>query len=146
MPIVTLLVVGAEKLFFLNQPLGAKPTFKLFKLRLDPVPKPLKVPMPRPTIFHSILPCLGDLTPYFGEQIPLSPEQQPCPRSARTESGFELCPPAVRNPESSLYYKLLIRLLISEPRGVQSLRRPLHLRDDFLRDGSRSLLIAGKVH
>jgi hypothetical protein len=62
-------------LFFLDQPLGAKPTFKLFKLDLDPVPKTLKVPVPSPTIFHSIVPRLASLTPYFGEQISFSPEQ-----------------------------------------------------------------------
>jgi hypothetical protein len=133
-------------LLFLNEAPGTKPTFKLFKFRLNPVPKTLKVPMPSPTIFHSILPRLGDFTPYFGEQIPFSRKQQPGPRSAHTESGFELCPPAVRNPKPSIHYKLLIRLLMSEPRGVQSFRRPLHLRDDFLRDGTRSLLITRKVH
>jgi len=133
-------------LLSLDQSLGAKPPLKLFKFDLDPVPKTLEVPMPRPTIFHSILPRLGDFAPYFGEQIPISPEQQACPPTAHTESGFKLCPPAVRNPKSSIHYKLLIRLLMSEPRGVQSLRRPLHLGDDFLRDGTRSLLITRKVH
>ena len=137
-------------MLFLNQPFGAKPHFKAFELRLEPVSETLKAPMPSPTVFHSILPRLGNFAPYFGEQIPFSPEQQSCPQPAHTESGFELCPPAIRNPESSIHYKLLICLLIGllnyEPRGVQSFRRALHLGDDFLRDGTRSLLIAGKVH
>ena len=103
---------------------------KPFELRMEPVPKTLKVPMPRPTIFHPILPRFGDLTPHFREQIAVGVEQQLCPRSARTESCLKLCPPAVRNPKSSIHYEFLI----SEPRGVQSLRSPLHLGDDFLRD------------
>ncbi len=116
--------------------------FKLLELYVKPVSKTLKAPMPRPTIFHPILPSLGILTPYLGEKISFRLIQQSCPRSACTEGDFKLCPPAIRNPKPAIYYKLLIR----EPRGVQSFRRALHLGNDFLRDRARSLLIARKMH
>jgi hypothetical protein len=112
--VVEFLVIRAEKLLSFNQSLRAKPLFKPLKLRVKPVTKTLEIPVPRPTIFHPILPRLGHFTPYFREQITLSLEQQLRPKSARTESGFKLCPPAVRNPKPSIHYKLLL----SEPRGV----------------------------
>jgi len=132
-----LLIVGAEELLSFNQPLGSNPLLKLLELFLKPSSENFEVPMPAPKIFNPVLRRFSRFAPTLGGEISIGPAKQPRPSSTDSENSFELFPPAIRNPESSINH---------EPRGVQSLRRALHLRDDFLRDGSRGLLIARKVH
>src|SRR5579859_6850018 len=93
--------------------------------------------MPTPEIPHSVLSRFRRLAPRFRTQIPFGLTQQHRPTAANSERRLKLNPLAIRNPKSPINY---------EPRGVESLRRALHLGDDFLRDRSRSLLITRKVH
>jgi hypothetical protein len=120
-----------------DQPLRAKPLFKTFKLSLKSRPEDFEIPMPTPEIPNPVLRALRGFAQQLGLQITVSATQYPRPDTVLTEGCFKICPPAVRNPKSPIDHEL---------RGVQSLRRTLHLGDDFLRDGSRSLLIARKVH
>src|SRR5208337_4251235 len=97
--------------------------------------------MPLPEIPHSIPPIAPSLRQrlvlHVRSDETFSPPQKPRPDAIRPKHSFKLGPLPCPDPEPAVD---------DEPRRWESFRRSLHLRDDFLRDRSRSLLIARKVH
>jgi hypothetical protein len=99
--------------------------------------KSFKLAMPTPEIPHSIPPIALGLTLHFRCDVASSLLQKPGPDSLSPKNVYKLNSLTLANPEPAVD---------DEPRRCDSLRRPLHFRDDFLCDGTRSLLIARKVH
>jgi hypothetical protein len=94
--------------------------------------------MPLPEIPHPVpLIAYRAFRLHFRRDVTLSLPQKPRPDSLDPKHIFKLGPFSRGDPEPAVD---------DEPLRSESLRCSLHLRDDFLRDGSRSLLIAGKVH
>ena len=100
-----------------------------------------KTAMPAPEIQNPVprsASCLGlCLAFHFSSDVTFRLPQKPCPDSVPPEYRLKLSPFTFSDPEPAVD---------DEPRRWESLRRSLHLGDDFLRDGSRSLLIARKMH
>src|ERR1700722_19626569 len=119
--VLKLLVISAEELLFFDQPFRAKPPFKIFEPRMKPCSKDFEISMPVPEIFHPILRQRWRLAPHICQQISIGLVQKLSPGSANSKSRLKLCPPAVRYPKPPIDH---------EPRGVESLRSPLHLGDD----------------
>jgi hypothetical protein len=97
----------------------------------------LKPAMPLPKIPNPVLAIGNGLAFYFSCDITFRPPQEPNPNSVRSKNISKLDPLPFSDPEPAVD---------DEPRRCQSLRRPLYLGNDFLRDRSRSLLIAREVH
>jgi hypothetical protein len=93
--------------------------------------------MPFPEIPHPVSPIVDRLAFHFGPEVTLSLPQKPRPDSVSPKNIYKLNSLRIPDPEPAVD---------DEPLRWLSLRRALHLGDDFLRDGTRSLLIAGKVH
>src|ERR1700722_19903918 len=129
-------VIRANEFLFLNQfvdnlPIELRETFR------EPPAEYFKPAMPSPEIPHPVPPIANRLKLHCGRDVTFSLPQKPCPDSILPEHCFKLDPLTFPDPEPAVD---------DEPRRWQSFRRALHLRDDFLRDRSRSLLIARKVH
>src|SRR4051812_34047976 len=122
--VVTIFVVGTEKLFALNYAVREDPGFKTPKVHLIQRSKRLKISMSVPAIPNSILADLGPFTPNLSLLTTFSLIQQSGPNAARIKDCIKLCPPAIRYPKSSIY---------NEPPGEKSFRCALYLGDDFLR-------------
>src|SRR3984957_13002932 len=93
--------------------------------------------MPAPEIPNPVPPIADRLAIHFGCDVTFTRSQEPRPDSFRAKNISKLDPLAFSDPEPAVD---------DEPRRWQSLRRPLHLGDDFLRHRPRSLLIARAVH
>src|ERR1700685_3113473 len=93
--------------------------------------------MPGPKILDSVPPIVDRLAFHLGRDVARPLPQKPRPDSIRPKNISKLNPLALSGPEPAVD---------DEPRRCRSLRRALHLGDDFLRDRSRSLLIARKMH
>src|SRR5204862_591271 len=102
-----------------------------------PLAEHLKHAMPTPEVPHPVLPVGPRLALHFRRDETFSLPQKARPETIWPEHPFKLDSLAFSDPEPAVE---------DEPRRWQSLRRALHLGDDFLRDRSRSLLIARKVH
>jgi hypothetical protein len=93
--------------------------------------------MPPPEVPHPIPAIASRFALNLGSDETFRSPEKPGPDSIGDKNNFELGPLTFSNPELAVD---------DEPLRSESLRRPLHLGDDFLRHRPGSLLIAGKVH
>jgi hypothetical protein len=129
-------VIRADEFLLLNEFVDDMP-IELSEIFRKPLAKNLKPAMPAPKIPNPVTSVTYRLALELGSDATFSPPQEACPNPARTKNNFKLSPLTFSDPEPAVD---------DEPRRRQSLRRSLHLRDDFLRNRPRSLLIARKVH
>src|ERR1700722_18873746 len=130
------LVIRANEFLLLHQFIDNLP-IKLRETLREALTENFKPAMPTPEIPHPVPPIVHRFAFQTGSDVTLSLPQKPCPDSVCPEHCFKFSPPNFSDPEPAVD---------DEPRRCQSLRRALHLRDDFLRDQSRRLLIARKAH
>jgi hypothetical protein len=98
--------------------------------------------MPSPEIFHAIpavFACsiVDRLAFHFRPEVTNRLAQKPRPNSVSLKNIYKFNSLGIPDPEPAVD---------DEPLRSESFGRALHLGDDFLRNGTRSLLIASKVH
>ena len=133
-------VIRANEFLFFHQfvdnlPIELRETFR------KPFAENFKTAMPAPEIQNSVPRSVSSLrwrlAFRFGSDVICRLPQKPCPDSVPPKYRLKLSPLTFSDPEPAVD---------DEPQRCQSFRCALHLRDDFLRHRSRSLLIARKVH
>jgi len=129
-------VIRANEFLFINQSVNHSP-IELREIFRVTFAENFKSTMPTPEIPHPVPPIANRLIFHFGRDVSFSLPQKPRPDSVPAKNNFKLGPLTFSDPEPAVD---------DEPRRCQSFRRALHLGDDFLRDRTRSLLIARKVH
>jgi len=131
-------VVRADEFLSLDQLVNNLP-IEPRKVFREALAENLKPAMPTPEIPHPVPRIVPGrrLALHIRDDVTFGPLQKPCPDSIPPKHRFKLGPLTLSDPEPAVD---------DEPRRSESLRRPLHLGDDFLRHRSRSLLIARKVH
>ena len=123
-------------MFFLYQFASNLPV-ELIEIFRKPFAENLEAAMPTPEIPNPESSIANRLARHFGNDVTSGSPQELRPGSILPKDNLKLRPLSFSDPEPAVDH---------EPRRWQSLRRPLHLRDDLLRDRTRSLFIAREVH
>jgi hypothetical protein len=139
--IVGLFVICAEEFLLLDERVYNLP-IELSKIFREALAKNFEPAMPTPEILHPVPAVFASsivdrFASHLGPDVIHSLPQKPRPNSISSKNIYKLNSLRIPDPEPAVD---------DEPLRWLSLRRALHLRDDFLRNGTRSLLIAGKVH
>ena len=108
---------------FLNEFLDDLP-IELHEVLRKLLAEDFETAMPNPKIPNSVSPINNGLAIHFRSDVTFSSPQKPSPNSIQPENNSKLNPLTFSDPEPAVD---------NEPRRRQSFRRPLYLRDDFLR-------------